>query len=150
LQLYHQSWTILTNDTAHEFLTSDNPSAIYPPPAERGPVVRLLPLSPRFCISTVMDHSPAYRTVITRGDLSAAPKGWVTYHHVVPNGVKLVNRLTVVNAERFVFSRVASSGIAALVKKYGDYGAKLEHSVTPTPEGDGLLTEARLFVGKKR
>ena len=29
LSLYHQQWTILTNDTAHEFLTSDNPSASF-------------------------------------------------------------------------------------------------------------------------
>jgi hypothetical protein len=29
LGLYHQAWTILTNDTAHEFLTSDNPSAVF-------------------------------------------------------------------------------------------------------------------------
>jgi hypothetical protein len=68
----------------------------------------------------------------------------------VPNGVKLANRLTVVNADRFVFARVASSGIAALVKKYGDYGAQLEHSVRPTPQGDGILTEARVFVGKRK
>jgi uncharacterized protein DUF4238 len=55
LQLYHQSWTILTNDTAHEFLTSDNPSAVYPPPVPGGPVCRILPLSPRLCISTIME-----------------------------------------------------------------------------------------------
>jgi uncharacterized protein DUF4238 len=54
LQLYDQPWTILTNDTTHEFLTSDNPSAVYPPPAPGGPVARILPLSPRFCISTLM------------------------------------------------------------------------------------------------
>jgi hypothetical protein len=150
LQLYHQPWTILTNDTAHEFLTSDNPSAVYPPPAPGGPVVRILPLSPRFCISTLMERSPVYRKVMTKAVLSAPTKGWVTYHPAVPNGVKLANRLTVVNAERFVFARVASSGIAALVRKYGDYGAQLEHSAAPTPQGDGFLTEARLFIGKKR
>ena len=62
----------------------------------------------------------------------------------------LANRLTVVNAERFVFSRAASSDVPALVKKYGDYGVQLEHSVTPIPEGDGISTEARVFVGKNR
>ena len=150
LSLYHQPWTILTNDTAHEFLTSDNPSAVYPPPAPGGPVARILPLSPRLCISTIMERNPAYKKPLTAADLSAPPKGWVTYKPVVANGVKLANRLTVVNAERFVFSRVAGDGITRLVKKYGDYSAQVEHSVAPTPEGDGLLTEARLFVGKKR
>ena len=149
LQLYHQPWTILTNDTAHEFLTSDNPSAVYPPPAPGGPVCRILPLSPRLCISTIMEP-PVYRKVVTRAELAEPPKAWVTYHPIVSNGVKLANRLTVVNAERFVFSRVASSGVAALVKKYGDYSAQLEHSVSPTPDGDGISTEARLFVGKNR
>jgi hypothetical protein len=150
LQLYHQPWTILTNDTAHEFLTSDNPCAVFPPPAPGGPVTRILPLSPRLCISTIMEHNPAYKKVLTAADLAAPPKAWVTYKPVVPNGVKLANRLTVNNAERFVFSRLASDGITALVKKYGDYSAQVEHSVAPTPEGDGLVTEARLFVGKKR
>jgi Protein of unknown function (DUF4238) len=150
LVLYHQPWTILTNDTAHEFLTSDNPSAIFPPPAPGGAVGRILPLSPRLCISTIMERSPVYRKVVTRADLAEPPKAWVTYRRIEPNGVKLANRLTVVNAERFIFSRVASSGVAALVKKYGDYSAQLEHSVSPTPEGDGISTEARLFVGKNR
>jgi hypothetical protein len=68
----------------------------------------------------------------------------------VAEGVKLANRLTVVNAQRFVFARTASSGIAALVKKYGDYSAQLEHSVVPTPANDGIMTQARLFVGKSK
>jgi hypothetical protein len=67
-----------------------------------------------------MERSPAYRAVVTRADLEEPPKAWVTYHRIVPEGVKLANRLTAVNAERFVFSRVASSGVAALVEKYGD------------------------------
>jgi hypothetical protein len=150
LCLYHQPWTILTNDTAHEFLTSDNPSAVFPPPAPGGTVARILPLSPRLCMSTIMDRNPVYKKTLTRGDLAAAPKAWITYQRIVPNGVKLANRLTVINAERFVFSRVASSGIAALVKKYSDYSAQVEHSVAPMSEGDGLVMEARLFVGKKR
>src|SRR5262249_14442471 len=71
---------------------------------------RILPLSPRLCISTIME-SPVYRKVVTTADLAEPPKAWITYHRIVPDGVKL----------RFVFSRVASSGVAALVKKYGDY-----------------------------
>ena len=150
LSLYHQAWTILTNDTADEFLTSDNPSAVFPPLAPGGPVARILPLSPRLCISTIMERSPAYRKDLTAADFKTPPKAWITYKRVEPDGVTLANRLTVVNAERFVFSRVASSCVAALVKKYGDYSAKLEHSVTPTPPGGGIATEARIFVGKAR
>jgi len=93
---------------------------------------------------------PVYRKVVTRADLAEPPKAWVTYLRIVPNGVKLANRLTVVNAERFVFSRVVRTGIGALVKKWGDYSAQLEHSVSLTPEGDGISTEALLFVGKNR
>jgi len=148
LGLYHQAWTILTNDTAHEFLTSDNPSAVFPPPASGGPVARILPLSPRLCISTIMQR-PVYKKDLTEADFKTPPKAWITYKRAVADGVKLANRLTVVNAERFVFSRVASSGVAALVKKYGNYSAKLEHSVSPTPSG-GIATEARIFVGKAR
>lgn len=144
LNLYHQAWSILTNDTAREFLTSDNPSAIFPPPAPGGLVVRILPLSPRLCITTIMERSPIYRK-----DLKAPPRAWITYKRAVANGVKLANRLTVVNADRFVFSSVATCGIAAFVKKWGDYGAKVEHSVAPTPSG-GIATQARIFVGKAR
>lgn len=145
--LYHQAWTILTNDTSHEFLTSDNPSAVFPPPTPGGPVVRILPLSPQLSISTIMEPNPVHRKDFTEADLKMPPKGWITYKRAAPNGVKLANRLTVVNAERFVFSRVASSGVAVLVKKYGDYSAKLEHSAKPTPSG-GVATQAHIFVGK--
>jgi hypothetical protein len=78
------------------------------------------------------------------------PKAWITYKRAVPDGVKLANRLTVVNAQRFVFSRVPTSGIAALIKKYGDYSAKLEHSVKPLSSGGGVATEARIFVGRAK
>lgn len=150
LGLYHQAWTVLTNDTAHEFLTSDNPSAIFPPLTPGGPVARILPLSPRLCITTIMDRSPIYRKDLKDADFKLPPKAWITYKRAVPNGVKLANRLTVVNADRFIFSRVANSGIAALVKKYGDYRARLEHSVKPLPASGGVATEARIFVGKAR
>ncbi len=115
LQLYHQPWTILTNQTPREFLTSDNPSAIYPPPAPGGQVVRILPLSPRLCISTIMENSSALKRDLTAADFTTPPRAGVTYHDIAPEGVQLANRLTVVNAERFVFSRTASSEINALV-----------------------------------
>jgi hypothetical protein len=72
LQLYHQPWTILTNSTAHEFLTSDNPSAIFPPPAIGGPVVRILPLSPRLCIATIMEKEPGLEERFDRSGFSGA------------------------------------------------------------------------------
>jgi hypothetical protein len=150
LGLYHQAWTVLTNDTAHEFLTSDNPSAIFPPPVPGGPVVRILPLSPHLCITTIMERSPIYKKDFEEADLKVPPKAWITYKRAVPNGVKLANRLTVVNAERFVFSRVANSSIAALVKKYGDYQTRLEHSIKPLPASRGLITKAQIFVGRAK
>jgi hypothetical protein len=150
MQLYHQPWTILTNNTPHEFLTSDNPSAIFPPRNPGEPGARILPLSPRLCIATVMDQNPVYRKTMTPADLQQTPQAWITYKPIVPDGVKLANRLTVVHAQRFVFARTASSGIEALVKKYGDYSAQLEHSASPTPAGDGIATSARIFVGKNR
>jgi len=150
LGLYHQAWTILTNNTAHEFLTSDNPSAIFPPRAPGEPVARILPFAPRLCISAIMDRNPVYRTDLTEAHFKMPPKAWITYKRAVPDGVKLANRLTVVNAQRFVFSRVATSGIAALIKKYGAYSAKLEHSVKPLPSRGGVTTEARIFVGRAK
>jgi hypothetical protein len=86
---------------------------------------------------------------LTEADFQAPPKGDVTYHVIVPTGVKLANKLTVVNGDRFVFARTGGSGIAGLVKKYGDYSAQLEHSVERLPD-DGLATQARLFVGRNR
>jgi hypothetical protein len=150
LGLYHQAWTVLTNDTAHEFLTSDNPSAILPPRVPGGPVARILPLSPRLCIATIMERSPVYRKDLTKADFEIPPKSWITYKRAVPNAVKLANRLTVVNADRFIFSRAANSGIGKLVKKYGDYRVRLEHSVKPLPASGGFATQARIFVGKAR
>jgi hypothetical protein len=148
LQLYHQPWTILTNDTAHEFLTSDNPSAIYPPLAAGGPVVRILPLSPRLCISTIMERSVPKKN-LTPDELKAPPNAGVVYHAVVTAGVKLANKLTIVNADRFVFSRMGNGDIVALVKKYGDYSTQLEHSAKLSSDNK-LETQVRLFIGRNR
>jgi hypothetical protein len=52
------------------------------------------------------------------------PKGSITYPKLDATLAKFVNRLTVY-AEDLVFSRTASSGVAALVRKYRDYRAQL-------------------------
>jgi hypothetical protein len=97
-----------------------------------------------------MDPNPVFSKDLTEAHFKMPPKAWITYKDAVPDGAKLANRLTVVNAERFVFSRVATSGIAALVKKYGGYSAQLEHSHKPLAASGGVATEARIFVGRAR
>jgi hypothetical protein len=87
---------------------------------------------------------------LTRADLQSRPKGSISYGKVDAVGAKFVNRLTVLNADNLVFSRAASSGVAALVNKYRDYKARLEYTVRPTPANDGFFTHASIYVGKKR
>src|SRR5262249_2695842 len=99
-QLCNQSWTILLNETKFEFITSDNPSSVI-----GGTVARILPISPRLGISTIMDPSKRLTRDLTRDDLNAPPQGVVTYHRIVPDGVKLANRLIAANADNLVFSR---------------------------------------------
>jgi hypothetical protein len=143
-QFYNQEWSILSNDTAYPFLTSDNPSAILPPEVKGAPVGRVLPLSPKLCVATLMDMS---KMPEGEPDFQSPPKGSITYSVIDAARAKIVNRVTVVNADDLVFSRTTSSGVAALVKKYRDYRAQLEHTVTPTPAND---THATIYVGKKR
>jgi hypothetical protein len=148
-QFYNQQWSILSNDTAFLFLTSDNPSAILPPEVIGGPAARILPLSPKLCVATRMEMSKMPEGERTPAVLPP-PKEWVTYGKIDAVCVKIVNRLTVVNAENLVFSRTTSSGVAALVRKYRDFGAQLEHTIRPVPASDGFSTHATIRVGKKR
>ena len=55
--LYHGTWTIFDNDTGYEFLTSDNPSAIIPKDDPNQWSVRVLQISPRLCLSAVLDNA---------------------------------------------------------------------------------------------
>jgi len=149
-QLYNQPWTILVNGTEDEFITSDNPSALYPPPAiGAGPTVRILPISPRLCISTVMDQTKAPTRELTREDLTSRPQGPITYHDIVPDGVTLANRLIAANADNLVFSRTENPKVAALVEEFRDHGVQLHHSVKETPANGGHITQSAIFVGKK-
>jgi Protein of unknown function (DUF4238) len=113
-QFYNQQWSIVSNDTAFPFLTSDNPSAILPPEVKGGPAARVLPLSPNLCVATRRDMSKMPEEELTPAVLPP-PKGSITY--LKPDAIlaKFVNRLTVLNAENLVFSRTASSGVEALV-----------------------------------
>jgi hypothetical protein len=149
-QFYNRQWSILSNDTAHPFLTSDNPSAVLPPEVIGGPTARVLPLSPKLCVATLMDTSKMPLGELTLTDLQSPPQGLITYNKADAACAKFVNRLTVINAENLVFSRTANSGVAALVEKYRDYGAQLKHTVRPVPANDGFFTHASIRVGRKR
>jgi hypothetical protein len=149
-QLYNQQWSILLNDTAHPYLTSDNPSAILPPDVRGGPAARILPLSPRVCVATLMDMSIRHEGELTLARLQAPPKGSINYVEIDAERAKFVNRLTVMNAADLVFSRLADAGVAALVEKYRDFQVQLEHTEKPTPANNGIFTQADIYVGKMR
>jgi hypothetical protein len=53
--LYHQDWTFLKNSTEVPFITSDNPSSIFPSQPLMGRIARFVPLAPDLAIVAVTD-----------------------------------------------------------------------------------------------
>jgi hypothetical protein len=61
LLLYQLDWVVLRNTTDAPFITSDNPSSVFPRRPFSGGLVRFLPLAPDAALLTVIDPKPSAR-----------------------------------------------------------------------------------------
>jgi hypothetical protein len=147
-QIYNQLWIVIRNETSHPFLTSDNPSTVFPPPKPGMPAIRILPLSPTLCVTTVMELLIDSPDSLTLAHLTAPPRAGIQYGEADRAAAMMANCAVVLNAEELVFARKRSSGIAALVKKYQDYQQQLQHTVVTTPE-NGTFTHGVIQIGKR-
>jgi Protein of unknown function (DUF4238) len=141
---YNQDWRILRNDTESSFITSDNPSAFA---AGSNPRVRLLPISPSLCLYTQYAEIDM-RLDAGYFDFGLPPKGSIDLIDISKRDAMKINRFTVMNAADFVFSRHEYVGIAAFVKKYGDFRPQVEP--VSFPIDDAGLKSATLTITPRR
>src|SRR5262249_37681304 len=103
--LYHQDWIILKNITEVPFITSDNPSSVFPRRGINAPLVRFLPLAPDLAVLFVADRTK-WREALGAPDLSQPPPGTVRRAAVSRKGaVRLIPILRL--SDRLLPSRVA-------------------------------------------
>ncbi len=148
---YNQDWTILTNDTDHPFITSDNPVALLYSGKVGESVTRFLPITPRLCLSVTYDISrikPLNKQKPSI-DLQKPSLGKTTYEKVNSAGAKYVNRIMAMCAEEMVFSSVASRGVEALVKKYAKYLVDIDYVEFPAGEEDRIY-QGTIFRVRER
>ncbi|MAQ30407.1 MAG: hypothetical protein CL950_10605 [Erythrobacter sp.] len=128
-------WEIVKNpnSAATPFLTSDFPVATETP---GPPAIRILPLRPDLAVRI----HPVVRPPSLPDQL-----GDFRYRVLLasPHAVREINRSIVQSAEDFVFSPLATTGLAKLVKKYANFRLEMDHLRIPRGTGFLLLNTIR-------
>lgn len=135
---YHQSWTIIENETSQPFITSDNPVAIHQPANFAEPMTRYLPITPRLCLSVRYDRENC-RMTIPAGAALPPPRGLIAWGKVTERGAKLINKLVAQCAEDLVFSSIQSVGIESLVKNCAQFRVDADFVELPAGEPDAVI-----------
>jgi hypothetical protein len=146
-QFYNQTWAVISNDTSHPFITSDNPSALVPAPTGQASF-RCLPLSPHVCIVAEMKGPVPIPNTPDLSHLTKPPIGLIRYGAADNEQARKVNRAIAVAALDLVFSCKADAGVARLVKKYRHDGVRLRHGAFSTATGQ-FFTYHSTYLGKK-
>jgi hypothetical protein len=143
--LYNQDWIVLQNDTAAPFITSDNPVAILNP--DFGQANRYLPVTPHLCVLIpCRRHMPSLTEDTISQAIRSAPQGHIAYGKVTAAQARAINRLITQCADDLVFSSAQSSGIAALVKKYGRFRVDAEFLEFPAREEEAIYQGVTIRV----
>jgi hypothetical protein len=118
-QFYNADWVVISNNTPHLFLTSDNPAAsVIQSPVIPG-VFRFLPLSPTLCI--MMLATAWLELPEDTPPSQPEPMGKIRYRATADKfEVFEINRAIVMNAG-LVFSIRADDWVAKLVEVCRDY-----------------------------
>jgi hypothetical protein len=146
-QFYNQSWVIVSDDTLHPFITSDNPSALIPAP-QGMPSLRCLPLTPHLCIIAEMKTHAAVPDTPDLSHLTQPPMGVIQHGRADSDQAWKINRAIAVTALDLVFSSKADAGIARLVAKYRHDGVRLRHRAFTAATGE-LFTDHSTYLGKQ-
>lgn len=125
IMLYQHEWIILSNNTEVPFITSDNPSSVFPRRSMSKPLIRFLPLAPDLAILTVADLTKR-REKLTFPDLSQPPPRILQGRIVDRKRVVKLNRITVMNADQFVFSSREDRRVRRLVRSHRRFGIAVD------------------------
>ena len=145
--LYQMDWIIFKNVTRVPFITSDNPSSVFPRRALNAPLVRFLPLAPALAILAIADRSKR-REELTLPDLSQPAPGTIRRQIIgrKKNVVKL-NRITVMNADQLVVSPTECRAVRRLTRNHRRFGIEADHAQIQM--GGNRLSVSTLVVRQK-
>jgi hypothetical protein len=151
--IYNQDWTVLRNETAQPFVTSDNPVALLYSGTAGEPVRRFLPITPQLCLSIRFDPraNPAGERLTPQeleAGLKRPPLGSITRARCNVQLARFINRVQAQSAEELVFSSQQSEGVQGLVQKCAKYRLYVECKEFPDPsrEEDSVLHGSILRV----
>ncbi|SCB41418.1 Protein of unknown function [Bradyrhizobium shewense] len=147
LLLYQLDWVVLRNSTDAPFITSDNPSSVFPRRPFFGGLARFLPLAPDLALFTAID--PGRKLTTELPDLERAAPGKVRRGNVTRKQAARLNRVTVMNADELVFSTRANGPVGRLVRNHRDFSVFVDHARFPTPDG-GFLNASTMMVRRER
>lgn len=143
--LYNARWTVIRNETAIGFLTSDNPVAFNDPGSWRGGqpgLPRYLTLSPRLCLYGFMDPAGPR----DKPDFQQQPRGDIRWGSVPPRGVERVNRAVAECAEEIVISSCNSDAVEGLVSECAQHRVDMEFIEVRQPDGFLLGSHTRVWL----
>ena len=143
LLLYQLDWVLLHNSTCAPFITSDNPSSVFPRRPFSGALTRILPLAPDFALLTTIDSGK--KLAIDLPDLEKAPPGKISRGRVTRREAARLNRITVMNADELILSGRSDSPVRRLVRNHRDFGVVIDHARFPTPDG-GFINASTMTV----
>lgn len=143
--IYHQDWVILSNQTPHPFLTSDNPVAIEEAKDLCQPPTRFVALTPSLGLLV-----RGTRTNLPPMALKSSPLGHVSRRTVNAAGVKYLNRLVARCAEELVLSSIKSEAIATLVHNAARFRLESEFVEYPALEPDAVYQGSIIRVRARR
>ncbi len=135
---YNLDWLIMENDTDQPYLTSDNPVAMAFSGRHGDPVTRILPVTPKLCLSVTYDSREANQFDLRDVPriLKTPPRGAITRAKAKPVALREVNRLIVQCAEDFVFSSREDDGARKLTEKYAKFRIDPEFVEFPGAHAD--------------
>jgi hypothetical protein len=128
------------------FITSDNPSSVFPRRGINAPLIRFLPLAPDLAVLFVADRTMR-REALGVPDLSQPPPGTIRRATVSRKGVVRLNRITVMNADKLVFSTFADRRVRRLVRNHRHFSIAVDH--VQLPMASGPIKAATLVVRQK-
>jgi hypothetical protein len=129
--IYNQDWVVLRNESAHPFITSDNPVALASSGVAGDAIRRYLPITPRLCLMMRFEPTanPAGEQLSPKEleyGLRNPPQGSITNETCSAELARYINRIQVQSAEDFIFSSEDSEGIRRLVSKHAKYRMEVQ------------------------
>jgi hypothetical protein len=145
--LYHQDWLVIEGPRTTSFITSDNPSSVFPRRRPTALLTRFLPLGPDLAVLAVIDRSKLGQG-LALPDLTKPTPGTVKRIRVGRSAVTKLNRITAMNADQLVFSSAFDRKVRRLVRNHRRFGLAVDQMKMPTP--NGFLRGATLAVKQVR